>query len=150
MVSDQKIKLQELNHENFYSICQLSVKPEQQGHVDTNAISMAEANFSDYAWMRGIFLNEEAVGFVMVEVRAEANKFYLWRFMIDQNYQGLGLGRSAIQLVVSELKSIFNASELSTSVVPAETGPQKFYESLGFQSTGNYIEGREIELKLVI
>ena len=71
MVSDQKIKLQELNHENFYSICQLSVKPEQQGHVDTNAISMAEANFSDYAWMRGIFLNEEPVGFVMVEVRAE-------------------------------------------------------------------------------
>ena len=150
MVSGQKIKLQELSRENFYGICQLSVKPEQLGHVDTNAISMAEANFSEYAWMRGVFLNEEAVGFVMVEVRAEANKFYLWRFMIDQNFQGLGLGRSAIHLVVSELKSIFNASELSTSVVPVETGPQKFYESLGFQSTGNYIEGREIELKLVI
>lgn len=150
MVSGQKLKLQELNHDNFYSVCQLSVKPEQQGHVDSNAISMAEANFSDHAWMRGIYLNEEPVGFVMVEVRPEANKFYLWRFMIDQHHQGLGLGRSAVQLLASELKSIFNASELSTSVVPAETGPQKFYESLGFQSTGNYIEDRELELKLVI
>ena len=144
------LQLEELNTENFHSICMLSVKPEQQNHVDSNAISMAEANFSDNAWMRGIYLNEKPVGFVMVETKLEANKFYLWRFMIDQNYQGLGLGRSAIKLLADELKSVFNASVLSTSVVPAETGPQKFYENLGFQLTGNYIEERELELKLIL
>ena len=42
------------------------------------------------------FLVLSPVGFVMVKARAEASKFYLWRFMIDQNHQGLGLGRSAI------------------------------------------------------
>ena len=150
MVIDQKLKLHKLNNDNFYDVCQLSVKPEQLGHVDSNAISMAEANFSDHAWMRGIYLNEEPVGFVMVDARPETNKFYLWRFMIDQRHQGLGFGRAAMQLMVSELESIFNASELTTSVVPAETGPQKFYESLGFKLTGNYIEERELELKLVI
>jgi diamine N-acetyltransferase len=86
----------------------------------------------------------------MVETNIKANKFYLWRFMIDQNYQGLGLGRSAIKLLTSELKSLFNTSILSTSVVPAKTGPQKFYESLGFELTGNYIEERELELELVL
>ena len=147
---NQPLVLRTLNKDNFYEICQLSVKPEQQGHVDSNAISMAEANFSDFAWMRGIYLNDKAIGFVMVEARPEANKFYLWRFMIDHNYQGLGLGRSAIHLLINELKLFFNASELSTSIVPVETGPQKFYERLGFKLTGNYIEGRELELKISI
>ncbi len=150
LVNGKKLTLLKLNQDNFYNICQLTVKPEQQRHVDSNAISMAEANFSDHAWMRGIYLNDEPVGFVMVDARPETDKFYLWRFMIDKHYQGLGLGRSAIQLLVSELKSTFNTSELSTSVVPAETGPQKFYESLGFQLTGNYIDDRELELKLLI
>ncbi|MGR5152494.1 GNAT family N-acetyltransferase [Photobacterium swingsii] len=150
MISHDELRLQELNATNFYAVCQLSVKQEQKGYVDTNAISMAEANFSDYVWMRGIYLNEVAVGFVMLNAHPEENTFYLWRFMIDKNYQGLGLGRSAIQLIVNELKATFNATELTTSVVPAKDGPQQFYECLGFKITGNYIEGRELELKLSI
>lgn len=142
--------LQELTQDNFYAICLLSVKPEQQNHVDSNAISIAEAYFSKHVWMRGIYLGDTPVGFVMVDARLKDNKFYLWRFMIDENYQGIGLGRAAIQLLANELKTGFNASELITSVVPAESGPQKFYESLGFEFTGNYIEGRELELKLLL
>ena len=150
MVSVHRLTLKKLNNDNFYDVCQLSVKPEQLGHVDSNALSMAEANFSDHAWMRGIYLNEEPVGFVMVDARPETNKFYLWRFMIDQRHQSLGFGRAAIQLVVSDLKLVFNASELTTSVVPVENGPQKFYENLGFQLTGNNMEDKELELKLAI
>lgn len=144
------LRLEELNADNFHGICMLSVTPEQQDHVDSNAISMAEANFSDNVWMRGVYLNEKPVGFVMVETIIEENKFYLWRFMIDQHYQGSGFGRFAIKLVTNELKSVFNASVLSTSVVSAETGPQGFYENLGFKLTGNYIEERELELELVL
>ncbi|MGF1689943.1 GNAT family N-acetyltransferase [Photobacterium kagoshimensis] len=150
MISHDELRLQELNAANFYAICQLSVKQEQEGYVDTNAISMAEANFSDYVWMRGIYLNEAPVGFVMIDARPEENTFYLWRFMIDGDYQGAGLGRSAIQLIVNELKATFNAKELTTSVVPDNGGPQQFYESVGFKLTGNYIEDRELELKLSI
>jgi diamine N-acetyltransferase len=45
------LKLEILNADNFHSICTLSVKPDQLNHVDSNAISMAEANFSNNAWM---------------------------------------------------------------------------------------------------
>ena len=64
-MSHQRLSLKELNKDNFYAICQLSVKTEPLGYVDSNAISMAEANFSEHAWMRGIFLDEEPVGFVI-------------------------------------------------------------------------------------
>jgi len=147
LVNEQTLVLREIDKDNFYAICQLSVKIEQQNHVDSNAISMAEASFSNHAWMKGIYLNETPVGFAMVEVCAEPNKFYLWRFMIDKNYQGLGLGRGAIELIVDELKTVFNASKLTTSVVPSETGPQKFYENVGFELTGKYVDDRELELK---
>jgi diamine N-acetyltransferase len=147
-MSQQTLSLKELNKDNFYAICQLSVKDEQLTHVDSNAISIAEASFSEHAWMRGIFLDEEPVGFVMVEVNIETHKFYLWRFMIDQHHQGCRLGRSAIELLLIELKTNFNASSLTTSIVPIETGPQYFYEGLGFKFTGNSIEDREPEMKL--
>jgi diamine N-acetyltransferase len=110
---------------------------------------MAEASFSGNAWMKGIYLNEKPIGFVMVKINIQTDTFYLWRFMIDQNYQGLGLGRRAILLLTKELKAVFNASKLSTSVILSDIGPQRFYQRLGFEVTGNYIEDRELELKLV-
>ncbi len=147
-MSSHGLVLQKITKDSFYSICQLSVSPEQANHVDSNAISMAEANFSDHAWMRGIYLNSEPVGFVMVDAKVERQEFYLWRFMIDQKFQKRGLGRLAIELIVAELIAEFGAKNLSTSVVAEKSGPKTFYERLGFIETGNLIEGRELELKL--
>jgi len=147
-IDNNSLNLHELTKDNFYEVCLLAVKPEQQHYVDSNAISIAEASFSKHAWLRGIYLGEVAIGFVMVDANPKEHQYYLWRFMIDANYQGKGFGKLAIQLLLVELKNKFNASELTTSVISDEMGPLKFYQSLGFKLTGNYIEGREPELIL--
>lgn len=147
-MSSHGLALQKITKDSFYSICQLSVSPEQVNHVDSNAISMAEANFSDHAWMRGIYLNGAPIGFVMVDAQVERQEFYLWRFIIDQQFQKRGLGKLAIELLVVELNTEFGAKNLCTSVVTELSGPKTFYERLGFIETGNLIEGRELELKL--
>lgn len=147
-MTSHELTLKEITKDNFYSICLLSVNAEQQNHVDSNALSMAEASFSDHAWMRGVYLFDEPIGFVMVEAQVEKKQFYLWRLMIDQRYQKRGFGKQAIALLVAELEAEFGAAELSTSVVPAQSGPKEFYEKLGFVATGKLVEDREVELKL--
>jgi diamine N-acetyltransferase len=144
----KSLNLKKLTKENFYEVCLLSVKPEQINHVDSNAISIAEASFSENAWLKGIYLNDVAVGFVMVDANPNENKYYLWRFMIDAKYQGFGLGKRSIELLLVELKNQFGASQLATSIVSGESSPLRFYESLGFRLSGNYIDGRERELIL--
>ena len=147
-IDTNSLNLRDLTKDSFYEVCLLSVKPEQVNHVDSNAISIAEASFSESAWFKGIYLNDIAVGFVMVDVNPNENKYYLWRFMIDVNYQGFGLGKRSIELLLIELKNQFGASQLTTSVVSSENSPLRFYESLGFRLSGNNIDGRERELIL--
>ena len=64
--------------------------------------------------------------------------------MIDSRYQGMGFGARAIALLVDHVKTRPGATELQTSVVQAEGGPQPFYESLGFELTGEYEEGEAL------
>jgi diamine N-acetyltransferase len=147
-IDTNSLNLRDLTKDSFYAVCLLSVKPEQVNHVDSNAISIAEASFSESAWFKGIYLNDIAVGFVMVDVKPNENKYYLWRFMIDAKYQGLGLGKHSIELLLVELKNQFGASQLTTSIVSGENNPLRFYESLGFRLSGSLIDGRERELIL--
>lgn len=145
-----QITLREMTKDNFYNVCELSVKEEQKGLVDSNAVSIAEAYFSDHAWLRAIYLDDTPVGFVMLDARPDVPKYYLWRFMVDANYQGYGIGRKAMTLLAKEIKSWPGGTELFTSIVPSEHGPQKFYESLGFELTGQMVEGRELEMRLLL
>ena len=61
--------------------------------------------------------------------------------LIDARYQRMGYGRRAIGLLVEHVRTRPGASELLTSVVPGEGGPQPFYEGLGFAPTGEFDEG---------
>ncbi|WP_114764535.1 GNAT family N-acetyltransferase [Vibrio rhodolitus] len=140
------IELRRIGHDNFYEICQLQVAKNQLNHVDSNAISLAEANFMDFPWFRGIYVEDKPVGFILVNADISADKFFLWRFMLGERLQSKGYGRKAIELLSSELIEEFGASTLYTSVVDSNKGPKGFYLSCGFMPTGNLVAGREVEL----
>lgn len=123
------------------AICILSVRVDQQQFVAPNAVSIAQAHFSEHAWFRAVYAGETPVGFVMLEDQPEIPEYYLWRFMIDTRYQRMDFGRRAIELVIAHVKSRPNATELLTSVHQTEGGPQECYEKLGFRLTGEYEDG---------
>ncbi|MFM2666576.1 GNAT family N-acetyltransferase [Vibrio mediterranei] len=140
------IESRTITRDNFYAICQLEVAPHQTSHIDSNAISLAEANFMTFPWYRAIYVKEQPIGFILVNVDSQSNRLSLWRFMLDKNYQKQGFGRQAIALLYQELRQEFGTIDLFTSVVRDEKGPKRFYLSCGFVETGNLVEGREIEL----
>lgn len=77
----------------------------------------------------------------MLEDCPEKPEYYLWRFMIDSNYQRLGYGSQAIKLLVEHVKTRPDSSALLTSVVQEKGGPEGFYTSLGFVLTGEMDDG---------
>jgi len=139
-----QVSLRLVTEETVRDICKLSVSEEQQQFVAPNATSIAQAHFSDYAWFRGVYADDIAVGFVMLDDRPQEPLCFLWRFMIDTRYQGLGFGRRAMQQVMQHIRGRANTTSFLTSVVQAAGGPQPFYEGLGFVATGEFVDGEAI------
>ncbi|WP_307812600.1 GNAT family N-acetyltransferase [Micromonospora coerulea] len=59
----------------------------------------------------------------------------LWRLNIDAGRQGRGYGRFAVESLAAEVRQR-GGTRLITTWVPGEHGPERFYQRLGFQRTG--------------
>ena len=71
----------------------------------------------------------------------------LWRFMLDQRYQGRGFGRRGLDLVCDHLRKRNGVSKILSSYVPGPDGPEAFYLAYGFRKTGRKRnDGRETEI----
>ena len=128
----------------------LAVHPEQQQFVAPNAVSLAQALFSDAAWYRAIHADDELVGFVMLEDETLKKdppaepKIFLWRMMIDARYQRRGIGREVVRQLVQHARGRPGVRHLYTSYVPGPGGPADFYLSFGFRPTGAVEEGEVV------
>jgi diamine N-acetyltransferase len=67
--------------------------------------------------------------------------------MIAAEQQGKGYGRRALELLVDRARSLPGATQLLTSYVPAECGPEGFYKGFGFVDTGE-VENGEVVCRL--
>ena len=138
------VELREVTRDTVRAVAILHVAPEQRGFVAPNAVSFGEAYFEPKAWFRAVVADDVLVGFMMVSVDEEAPEYYLWRFMIDQRYQGRGYGRAAIERLVDHVRTLPNATELLVSYVVAPGSPEPFYRGLGFEPTGEMDEDEVI------
>lgn len=142
-----QITLLEITQESLWPIMNLTVSEGQRSFVAPNANSIAEAYYSKEAWFRGIYLGDQPVGFVMLYIDPEKPEYFLWRLMIDKEHQGKGYGYQAMKQVIEYVKTLPNAVELLTSYVPGEGDPSPFYSRLGFEETGEILDGENV-LKL--
>jgi len=148
------IHFKRITAQTVTSICKLSetLTAAQRKMVSDNAISMAQAHFSDNAWMRAIYADDTPIGYVLLHTGSDYDDgidcpgIFLWRFMIAGPYQGKGYGRLAMKRLLAQLQAQ-GIPELYTSCGQGEASPEGFYKRLGFEPTGE-MYGDEIELRL--
>lgn len=146
----ERVSLREITAETVRSVIGLSVAESQKGFVAPNAVSLAEALFAPDAWYRAIYLDDAPVGFVMLsddslrDPPPEEPGISVWRFMIDAQHQGLGIGREALLQVIAYVRSRGMFRTLELSYVPGPGCPEPFYRSLGFGHTGRLDDGEVI------
>ena len=144
---DSAVTLREITEDTVRTVCSLSktLSEVQRTHVADNALSIAQAHFSKYAWFRAIYAAETPVGFVMLyigpddEQEGNPTVWFLWRFMIGGAYQKMGFGRKALELVFDVVRGQ-GATELLVSCHPGPEGPEGFYRQLGFVPNGKWYD----------
>jgi diamine N-acetyltransferase len=134
------VELREITRDTVRAICKLDVADDQRGFVAPNAISIAEAHYEPKHWMRAIYVDGEPAGFVLTYEDPDGEGYHVWRFMVAQGYQGRGVGRRAMQLLLERWRDL-GATEASLSVIPGNGGAIGLYESLGFRLTGDEEHG---------
>jgi diamine N-acetyltransferase len=150
------VHFKRITAQTVLSICKLSetLTPPQRRMVTDNAVSIAQAHFSENAWMRAIYADDTPIGFIMLHTGSDYDDgidcpgVFLWRLMIAGPYQGRGYGRQAMRRLLAQLRSQ-GVTELYTSCGLGEESPEGFYRQLGFLPTGGMYDD-EIELKLTL
>ena len=126
---------------------------EDQPFVAPNDVSLrqfaeTEAEAPGVARPFAIYADEELVGFCMFifdpEDEDEEDRYYLWRFMIDQRYQGKGYGQAAMDEIIRYFKDR-GADRLYLSTEPENARGLHVYHKAGFRETG-IIDGDEAVL----
>ena len=83
--------------------------------------------------------------------------YYIWRFMIDQRYQGLGFGRAGVKLAIEHVRQNHPQAKLLRVMstppegkedVEPQYSPYNFYMHLGFKEIAPPDEDGEIEMSL--
>lgn len=154
------MELRKVDDSNLWKIVKLSVREDQKHFVATNTQSILQAyttiTSGGVALPFGLYEGEELVGFVMFgfDGYEEGDPEYikgsygLWRFMIDDNHQGQGLGRKALEACLAYLRTYpcGEAEYCWLSYEPENEVAKKLYSSFGFQETGDVVGGEVISL----
>ena len=152
--TDAEVTLRRISATTVWDVCALSntLSPEHRNLVADNGASIAQAHFSENAWMRAIYAGETLVGFVMLHIGADHDDgidcpgAFLWRLMVGGPFQRKGYGEKAIALIVRDLKAQ-GFTELYTSYGQETDNAAGFYKRLGFVTTGEMYDD-EVEAVL--
>jgi diamine N-acetyltransferase len=134
------VELREITSDSVRDVCALGVADGQRSFVAPNAVSIAEAHFVPHHWMRAIYADGELVGFVLLWEESDP---YLWRFMVAAGFQGRGIGRRALELLLERWRGL-EVKRAMLSVEPENRAAVALYESVGFAFTGEVDEGERV------
>jgi diamine N-acetyltransferase len=147
-----RLALREITDANRAEVEALNVKPGQERFVAGVAESLLEAAQTPGAcpWYRAVYAGEVPVGFVMISDNIPPGRpeylgpYFLWRLLIGTQYQRLGYGATALDLVVAHVRGRPGADTLFSSYVPVEGSPVGFYLKYGFVPTGDEFDGEPV------
>ncbi|WP_099157230.1 GNAT family N-acetyltransferase [Virgibacillus ndiopensis] len=131
------VKIVELNAENWYECCELEVSTEQAKYMESNTISIAQSKFEPTLRPYAIYFEEKVVGFLMFNsVEEELEGYWVYRIMVDKEFQGKGIGKAATKLMITEMSKLPNA-KIVVGYYPENIGAHNLYKSLGFVDNGD-------------
>jgi len=151
------ITLKDITDDNLSKVIKIydTLTDNQKKSVAPNYYSLSQAYiYRDIAWPKAIYNNEELVGFVMLGLdnyiadEKDCPVYFLWRFMIGKEFQGLGYGKRVLDILKNKCIEE-NINYLYVSCHVEESMPYDFYVNYGFIDTNQFDDDEKI-LKLKI
>ena len=130
------VSFKEINVDNFWDVIELKVNDKQRDFVLENSISIAQSKVQPECIPLAIYNDETLVGFLMYCVDRDDGNYWIYRFMIDKNFQRNGYGKKAMEILLSEIKKDKNHNKIILDVKKESVEAVELYKSFGFIFTG--------------
>jgi diamine N-acetyltransferase len=140
------ITLRKIDAANASAVSRLRVKDDQQTFVSPNGVSIVEAHYDpENFYVRAIYADETPIGLTLYGWdEDETRSYWIVRFMIDQNHQGKGYGRTSFGIIVDAVRNRPGCQDILISFNPLNDVARKLYASFGFVDTGRMEHGEQI------
>lgn len=141
-----EVTLEPVTIDNFETLLEMELPPEQDRWIANNACSIAQASFYTEWRTRAIYADGEPAGLILYDVasRDEPGHYGIYRFMVDHARQGRGIGRRAMDLLLAELSTQPDARRITICYKPDNAVARKLYLSCGFREVGIDDDGEMI------
>lgn len=142
----------DITPDNWRDFNALKVKEEQEKFVASNVTILARAfAFRDYnSRVYAIYNGDLPIGMLMQhDLNDDGLVCVLNEFMIAEQYQGNGYGKSAMQLWLSMIENEDTYDSIILCYIEGDEVAQNLYLSMGFHHTGE-IDEDEIIMKYIL
>ena len=139
------LHLKAITKDNWLKAISLHVREDQKKFVAPNAVSLAQLNFLENFHAKGIYLDEDMIGFTLYGIDEDDNEYWIYRLMIDQKYQGKGYGKEALKLVIEDIRNMKedHHQTITLSYEPTNEHAKRIYDKFGFQEVEGFLIGGE-------
>ncbi|MCQ8260171.1 GNAT family N-acetyltransferase [Streptococcus suis] len=144
------IRLELVNNENFDEVLQVQLAPQDQRRVASVEYSLAQAwlyREDEHLLPYAVKSGQKVVGFVLLSIQ-EDKSYYVWRLLIDKEYQNRGHGKEVIRQILVLAKEDSSCQKVSVNYVIGNHKMRYILKKLGFQSVG--LEGQEMKMEISI
>lgn len=133
IMKNPKIHLEPVTVNNWKACIALEPAPGQEGFLPSNLYSIAESQFYSEARSGAIYNeHEQLVGYVLFGRDVFANKWKIFRIMIDKSHQRKGYGKSTMMEIIEQISKEPDGNEILISYQDNNQVARKLYAKLGF------------------
>ena len=147
------LELRIIDDTNKDEVVLLEVSDSQKEYIASNRESLEAAiseEYKNFARPFAIYADDKLVGFTMFAFEDDYedpnDRYWLWRFMIDKNFQGKGYGSAALEKIIEYFREN-GTGYIKLSTKESNTAALSLYHKYGFEENGE-MNGDEIVLQL--
>ena len=138
-----QVRLEPVTVNNRKACIALELAPSQKDFLPSNLYSIAEAQFYSEARSNVIYNSQDQlIGYALFGRDIFANKWKIFRIMIDKSQQGKGYGKRAMKEIIAQISGEPDGNEILISYQDDNQVARKLYAKLGFVEQQTNAEGQ--------
>jgi len=138
------ILFKEITRENFWDCIELSVTEEQVHFVTSNAVSIAQSKVQPECIPLAVYDDDLMIGFIMYCIDEDDGEYWIYRMMIDKQYQSKGYGKRVLKKLLEIIEQDKWHNRVFLGVHKESIYAVKLYKSLGFDFNGQVFGSEHI------
>ena len=132
----QAVQLETVSNENLAAVLALQVREDQRDFLPSIASSIELAKGYPDAVCLAVRAAHGVCGFAMYGIDYESGSWKIFRLLVAQAFQGQGIGRRAMNLLLERLRTRHGAHDVRIVYSASNAVAHALYSSLGFVECG--------------